>query len=129
MVLVDTSAWIELFRGGDPVVCGKVDRALREDLVAIGDLIYCEILQGLHDPKERASVSTLLLALPQFEMVGFEMAAKSAANYRRLRDRGITIRKTIDVMIATFCVEHDLELIHHDRDFALAAPVLGLKIR
>ena len=129
MVLVDTSAWIELFNGGDPVVVDRVDRALDEDVVAIGDLIYCEIMQGIYDPRERSEISDMLLALPRFEMVGFDIAGKSAANYRRLRERGITIRKTIDVLIATFCVEHDLELIHHDRDFVLLAPTLGLRTR
>ena len=127
MVVVDTSAWIEFFNNGDPLVTVKVDRVLEREAVAIGDLIYCEIMQGMYDPRERTEISEMLLALPRFGMVGFEMAGKSAANYRRLREHGITIRKTIDVMIATFCVEHDLELIHNDRDFDLLAPILGLR--
>ena len=127
MVIVDTSAWIEFFNDGDPDIVSQVDEALEREVVAIGDLIYCEILQGLYNPRERAGISEMLLALPRFEMVGFEMAGKSAANYRRLRERGITVRKTIDVLIATFCVEHDLRLIHNDRDFDRLAPVLGLR--
>ena len=129
MILVDTSAWVEYFRNGVPSIVRKVEECLREEDVAIGDLIYCEIMQGIYSESQRKEVEELLLALPRFEMVGFEIANKSAANYRLLRSKGITIRKTIDVMIGTFCVEHDLPLIHHDRDFDLMAKSLGLKIR
>lgn len=129
MILVDTSAWIEYFRDGAPSVVHKVEKSLREEDVAIGDLIYCEILQGIYSESQRKQVEDLLLTLPRFEMVGFEMAEKSAANYRLLRSKGVTVRKTIDVIIGTFCVENDLQLIHHDRDFDLMAKHIGLKFR
>lgn len=129
MVMIDTSAWIEFFNGGEPGIITKVDQALEREVVAVGDLIYCEIMQGLYNPRERQVIAEMLLALPRFEMVGFDIAQKSADNYRRLREHGITIRKTIDVMIATFCIEHGLALIHHDRDFDLLAPILGLETR
>ena len=129
MILVDTSAWIEYFRNGAPSVVHKVEKSLREEDVAIGDLIYCEILQGIYSESQRKQVEDLLLTLPRFEMVGFEMAEKSAANYRLLRSKGVTVRKTIDVIIGTFCVENDLQLIHHDRDFDLMAKHIGLKFR
>ena len=119
MVIVDTSAWIEYLGGGVPAIVDKVDLCLGQDLVGIGDLIYCEVMQGIRSPRERRTVSTLLLSLPQFEMVGFSLADKSAANYRLLRSRGITVRKTIDVMIGTFCAEHGLQLLHNDSDFDL----------
>jgi len=128
MVIVDTSAWVEYFRAGEPSVVEKVDHCLGRDLVGIGDLVYCEVMQGIFSPRERREVSSLLLALPRFDMVGFQIAEKSAANYRLLRTRGITIRKTIDVLIGTFCAENRLELIHHDRDFDLMAPHIGLKV-
>jgi len=73
-------------------------------------------------------VSELLLSLPQYEMVGFQMAARSAANYSMLRARGITVRKTIDVLIGTFCAESGFGVIHHDRDFDLMATHIGLRI-
>lgn len=128
MVIVDTSAWIEFLRGGTGVAAEKVDRCLRKDLVGIGDLIYCEVMQGLHSSRERKRVGSLFLALPRFGMVGFAVAEKSAANYRLLRSRGVTVRKTIDVLIGTFCAERGFELLHHDRDFALMAPHINLRI-
>lgn len=129
MILIDTSAWIEYFQGGTPSVVHKIETCLREEDVAIGDLIYCEIMQGLYSDADRRQVDDLLSGLPRFEMVGFEMAGKAAANYRLLRTKGVTVRKTIDVLIGTFCAEHDLTLVHNDRDFDLMAKHLGLKIR
>jgi len=128
VVIVDTSAWIEFFRGGLPRIVNKVDLCLEQDLVGIGDLVYCEVMQGICSPREKIEVSSLLLALPQFEMVGFSMAEKSASNYRLLRSKGVTVRKTIDVLIGTFCAEHGLQLIHNDSDFDLMAKHIGLKM-
>jgi len=128
MVIVDTSAWIEYLGGGAAAVADKVDLCLDQDLVGIGDLIYCEVMQGIRLPRERREVSGLLLSLPQFGMVGFSMAEKSASNYRLLRSKGVTVRKTIDVLIGTFCAEHGLQLIHHDSDFDLMAKHIGLDI-
>jgi len=126
--MVDTSAWIEYFRGGLPLIVSKVDLCLEQDLVCIGDLIYCEVMQGIRSPHERSEVSSLLLSLPQFDMVGFRMAEKSASNHRFLRSKGVTVRKTIDVLIGTFCAENGLQLIHHDSDFDLMARHIGLDI-
>jgi predicted nucleic acid-binding protein len=128
MVIVDTSAWVEYFRGGLPHIVSKVDRCLEQDLVGIGDLVYCEVMQGIRVARERTEVSALLLALPRFEMVGFGIAEKSASNYRLLRSRGVTVRKTIDVLIGTFCAEHGLQLIHSDSDFDLMAEHIGLEV-
>ena len=128
MVMVDTSAWVEFFRQGDPSVVEKVDRCLGEDLVGIGDLVYCEVMQGLRSRRQREKVSSLLLGLPRFQMVGFRVAEKAAANYRLLRSRGVTVRKTMDVLIGTFCSENDMPLVHRDRDFDLMAPLIGLSV-
>lgn len=128
MVIIDTSAWIEYFAGGDSQTVQKIDRALSHNLVGMGDLIYCEIMQGLYSAKQQTAVSGLLLALPKYEMVGFTMARKSAENYRTLRSKGITVRKTIDVVIGTFCAEMGHELIHCDRDFDVMAPHIGLRV-
>jgi len=128
MIIVDTSAWIEFFRDGEPSVVGKVDRYLERDLVGIGDLIYCEVMQGIRSVAQRRQISGLLLSLPRFEMVGFPIAEKAADNYRLLRSRGVTVRKTVDVIIGTFCAENDLALAHHDRDFDFMAPHLGLRL-
>ena len=128
MVIVDTSAWIEYLGGGVPDIVDKVDLSLDQDLVGIGDLIYCEVMQGIRSPAERREVSGLLLSLPQFDMVGFSMAEKSASNYRLLRSKGVTVSKTIDVLIGTYCAESGLQLIHNDSDFTLMAEHIGLDI-
>ena len=127
MVIIDTSAWIEYLKDGIPRVVKKVDQCLEQDMVGIGDLVYCEIMQGIRSPRERNQVSSLLLALPQFNMVGFGIAQKSAANYRLLRSKGITVRKTIDVLIGTFCAKHGFQLVHHDSDFDLMSKHIGLE--
>jgi predicted nucleic acid-binding protein len=127
MVIVDTSAWIEYFREGEPSVANKVDLCLDQDLVGIGDLVYCEVMQGIRSPRERREVSGLLLSLPKLDMVGFNIAEKSASNYRLLRSKDVTVRKTIDVLIGTYCAEHGLELVHFDSDFDLMAKHIGLK--
>lgn len=128
MVIVDTSAWIEYFRNGLPDVVRKVDDCLEHDLAGIGDLIYCEVIQGIRTKSERVQVSSLFLSLPHYDMMGFRMGEKAADNYSLLRAKGITIRKTIDVIIGTFCAENSLDLIHNDRDFDYMAPCLRLKI-
>ena len=128
MVIIDTSAWIEYFRIGIPDVVEKVDRCLEQEPVGIGDLVYCEIMQGIRSSRERGQVSSLLLSLPQFEMVGFAIAEKSAANYRLLRSKDVTVRKTIDMLIGTFCAEHGFQLVHNDSDFDLMARHIGLEM-
>lgn len=128
MVIVDTSAWIEYLRGGVPRIVEKVDRCLEQDLVGIGDLVYSELMQGIRSPRQRSQVGTLLLSLPQFDMVGFHIAEKSAANYRLLRSKGVTVRKTIDVLIGTFCAENGLQIVHCDSDFGLMAEHIGLDV-
>ena len=128
MRIVDTSAWVEFFRNGRPDIVAKVDHSLGEDLVGIGDLIYCEVMQGIRSGHERAEVSALLLSLPRFEMVGFQIAEKSAANYRLLRSKGVTVRKTIDVLIGTFCVVRGFQIVHCDSDFDLMARHIGLDV-
>ena len=126
MVIVDTSAWIEYFRAGEPCVVARVDRCLDQDLVGVGDIVYCEVIQGIRSSRQRREISSLLLSLPRYEMVGFAIAEKAARNYRLLRSRGVTVRKTIDVIIGTFCAERGFTIIHHDRDFDLMAGHIGL---
>ena len=128
MIIVDTSAWAEYFMGGIPLVVDKVDQCLEQDFVGIGDLVYCEVMQGIRSPRERSQVSALLLSMPQFDMVGFSIAEKSADNYRLLRSKGITVRKTIDVVTGTFCAEHGFPIIHNDSDFDLMAGLIGLEM-
>ncbi|OGJ87355.1 MAG: hypothetical protein A2268_14470 [Candidatus Raymondbacteria bacterium RifOxyA12_full_50_37] len=128
MIIIDTSAWIEYFNNGIPRVVQKVDEALEGEIVGIGDLVYCEVLQGIRYRHEWDQISTLFNSLTRCPMVGFPIAEKASRNYTILRSKGITIRKTIDVIIGTYCVENGLGLIHNDRDFDIMSPYLGLKI-
>lgn len=128
MVIVDTSAWVEFFRDGTPAVVENVVRCLEQDLVAIGDLVYCEVMQGVRSPRQRQEISSLFQSLPHFEMVGFHIAERAAENYRVLRSRGVTVRKTVDVLIGTFCAENGLQIVHYDRDFDLMAQHIGLAV-
>ena len=128
MILIDTSAWVEYFHDGAPAVVASVDGALSGHRVAMGDLIYCEVMQGLRRDKDRARVSSLFSSLSRVELGGFVNAEKSADNYRKLRSRGVTVRKTVDVLIATFCAENGYWLVHHDRDFELMCPHIPFTI-
>jgi hypothetical protein len=117
MILVDTNVWIDYFKGLDTQETNLLDLALGNNNVAIGDLILLEILQGFRSDKEYKIAKDYLSALHQFNMLTTELAINAAANYRILRKQGITIRKTTDVIIATFCIENRLPLLFADSDF------------
>ena len=117
MILVDTSVWISYFNGIDSPECDVLDRALDEGIAAIGDMVFLEILQGFKNDKDYKNTKQQLLKLDQYELFGHHMVEKCAKNYRLLRKKGITIRSTIDVIIATFCIENKLSLLFSDRDF------------
>ena len=117
MILVDTSVWISYFNGIDSPECDVLDRAFDEGIAAIGDIVFLEILQGFKNDKDYKNTKQQLLKLDQYELFGHHMVEKCAKNYRLLRKKGITIRSTIDVIIATFCIENKLSLLFSDRDF------------
>ncbi len=126
MILVDTSVWIDYFNGKESLETDLLDRALEHEIVAIGDLILIEILQGFRSDKQYKTVKELLDPLQKFEMLSLELAIKTADNYRSLRKKGITIRKTADVIIATYCIEKNIPLLFSDRDFIPFVDHLGL---
>lgn len=128
MILVDTSVWIDYLNGTDNSYTDALDNALTEGSVALGDVIYLEILQGIRHDDQYQKTRDRLSTLDQYEMFGHNMVEKCAVNYRALRKQGITIRSTIDVIIATFCIENDLPLLFKDRDFMPFADCLGLSI-
>ena len=128
MILVDSSVWIDYFNGRATRQTDLLDVLLEQEPILMGDIILTEVLQGFRTEKDFRKAEQLLSGLPYFDMLGRELAIKSARNYRRLRRQGVTVRKTIDVMIATFCIEHDFQLLHDDRDFDAMADVLGLKV-
>jgi predicted nucleic acid-binding protein len=128
MIIVDSSVWIDYFNGKKTPQTDWLDSALGNTPVIIGDLILTEVLQGFQNSKEFKVAKDLLLGMPFMPMVGRAIALKSAENYRSLRRRGVTVRKTIDVIIGTFCIYYQLPLLHDDRDFDPMVKFLGLKI-
>lgn len=126
MILVDTSVWIDYFNGVQSKHTDALDSCIVEGVVAIGDLIFLEILQGIRDDRDYRKIKKTLLTLDQYEMFGKKMVEKCADNYRALRKKGITIRKTADVIIATFCIKQKMPLLFLDRDFIPFVDHLGL---
>jgi predicted nucleic acid-binding protein len=128
MILIDSSVWIDYFNGIINRKTDNLDFALEQDHIVMGDIILTEILQGFHKNTDFRIARDLLLNLPFMDMLGRDLAVKSAFNYRKLRKHGITPRKTIDVCIATFCVHFNLPLLHNDHDFDIMAEHLGLQV-
>ena len=127
MIVVDSSVWIDYFSGVDNAQADRLDNTLGLKPVATGDLIMTEVLQGFRHDKDYKTARKLFEDLTIFEMLGQSMAVKSADNFRRLRKKGITIRKTADVIIATFCIEQKLPLLFSDKDFKPFVKHLGLR--
>lgn len=117
MILVDSSVWIDYFNGKSTWQTDLLDAYLSAIPIIMGDLILTEVLQGFRSDKDFDTAKTFLDALPFRQMGGYDIAVQSARNYRKLRQIGITVRKTMDVMIATFCIIEGLTLLHDDRDF------------
>ena len=117
MIVVDSSVWIDYFTGKNTPPVEKLDSLLGKELVAIGDLILIEVLQGFRTDRDFRKARQLLLSLTVVNMLDTTIALKSAANFRTLRKKGITVRKTIDAIIATYCIENKLPLLHSDKDF------------
>ena len=128
MILVDSRVWIDYFRAADTPQVALLDSFFGRSRIAVGDLIAAEVLQGISDEREFKWVKTTLDAFDRIDLAGYELAIKASENYRRLRSLGITIRKTIDTLIATRCIEDGLTLLHADRDFLPFAEHLGLRV-
>lgn len=128
MILVDSSVWIDYFRGTITAQTEKLDTLLGRELLVIGDLILTEVLQGFTNEREFNEVRKMLTSLTVVELGGLEIAVQAARNFRRLRATGVTSRKTIDTLIATWCIESEYHLLHSDRDFDPFAKYLGLRV-
>jgi predicted nucleic acid-binding protein len=126
MVLVDTSIWIEYFRGIRSPQTDQLHELLDEERLATGDLIIVELMQGFKTKSQIAAARQIISRLEYFDLVGKDIAFKAADNYRFLRNKGMTIRKTIDIIIGTFCIENQFVLLHNDRDFEPLVEYLGL---
>lgn len=127
MILVDSSVWIDYFNGRITPKTDWLNSALGNQPILVGDIILTEVLQGFQNDKDFKTAKSLLLDFPVMEMLGQELAIKSALNYRRLKKRGVTIRKTIDVIIGSFCIYNNFSLLHDDRDFYPLEKYLNLK--
>jgi len=128
VIIVDTSVWIDYFNGEVNAHTDLLDRMLSSERIAIGDIILAEVLHGFRRDADFRKALELFEALEFKEMLGRQMALRCAQNYRKLRRAGVTARKTIDVMIATFCVVNGHVLVHDDRDFEPMEKYLGLKV-
>ena len=126
MILVDSSVWIDYFRGIQSDQTEKLDVLLGIEPLAIGDLILTEVLQGFVTDRDFNQAKQFLMSLVIIEIGGQDIALQAAQNYRFLRTIGITVRKTIDTLIATRCIESEFTLLHNDRDFEPFVKYLGL---
>ncbi|HET9192126.1 MAG TPA: PIN domain nuclease [Vicinamibacterales bacterium] len=128
MVIVDTTVWIDYFHDVRNPETDWLDAELDRQRLALTDVILCEVLQGVRDEAAATSVERQLLTLEVFETGGIDLARAAARNYRLLRSRGQTVRKTIDCLIATFCLHGGHSLLHRDRDFDPFERLLHLSV-
>jgi hypothetical protein len=128
MWIVDSSVWIDYFNGTITPQTLTLDAALGQRQLGLGDIILCEVLQGYREQQSFETARQALLQFPIYTIGGIEVAVKSAENYRALRRQGITVRKTVDCLIATFVMMHGFSLLHSDRDFSPFETYLGLTV-
>jgi predicted nucleic acid-binding protein len=126
VILVDTSVWVDYSNGVASPPAEQLDRLLGEEFILLGDLVLTEILQGFSSERAAAAALEKLRAFTFVSMVGWEIAVKAAENYRVLRRKGVTVRKTVDLWIGTFCIEYGCRLLHNDRDFQPMVEHVGL---
>ena len=127
MILVDSSVWIDYFRGAPTAICDRLDKLLSTEPVCIGDLILAEVLQGFTSERDFEHGLRRLGGLDLVVVGVRDIAVAAARNYRRLRAEGVTVRKTIDCLIATRCIVDGYELLYSDRDFDPFVQRLGLR--
>ncbi len=128
MIVVDSSVWIDFFNGVSTPEVERLDGLLGVTPLAIGDLILVEVMQGFRNERDVATARQLFRSLALLPMLGGSNAWKAAENYRQLRHKGVTVRKTIDGIIATACIEANLPLLFSDRDFQPYVEHLGLEV-
>ena len=128
MILVDSSVWIDYFRSADTPQVALLDSLFGSSPLVVGDLLAAEVLQGVRDDREYKLVKKTLEAFAHIDLGGYDLAIQACENYRKLRALGFTIRKTIDTLIATRCIEDNITLLHAERDFVPFVRHLGLKV-
>lgn len=128
MVIVDSSVWIDYLNDTLNPQTDWLEDALGRRAVGLTNLILCEVLQGIRHARRFLFAERALLSLPVYDIAGTSIAIEAARNYHALQRRGITARKTIDCLIATFCIAEGFELLHRDRDFDHFERHLGLLV-
>ena len=128
MVIVDTTVWVDYLKGASTPEVEWLDRETSRQRLGLLDLMACEVLQGLSTDDEAVRVLRHLRRFEIFQTGGMELAVAAASNYRHLRSRGRTVRKTIDCLIATFCIEQNHALLHNDHDFDAFEELLDLQV-
>ncbi|TVQ09795.1 MAG: PIN domain nuclease [Balneolaceae bacterium] len=127
MILVDTSVWIDYYNGVESWQCDMLDKALSEEQIITGDIILAEILQGFEKEPDFIKARQAMDHLVCIQLGGKELAIQAAINFRFLRSKGVTIRKTIDMLIGTWCIESGAGLLHNDKDFDRMSRYLPLR--
>jgi predicted nucleic acid-binding protein len=126
VILVDSSVWIAHLRGSWTVATAKLEAMAGREPILVGDLILLEVLQGARDEAHATRIERGLRRFEVVPLLDADLAPRAARNYRKLRDLGVTIRETADIIIGTFCIERRCSLLHDDRDFAPMEQHLGL---
>ncbi len=128
MIVVDSSVWIANLRNTDTDAVRRLRASDDDDQIIVGDVILLEVLQGARDDLQALRIERSLRRFDVVTMLDGALAVRAAGNYRQLRARGITVRKTVDLIIGTFCIERDHRLLHDDRDFDPMVAHLGLRL-
>jgi predicted nucleic acid-binding protein len=128
LIVADSSAWIEFFNATGSWQGLRLQASLRAEWVIVGDLVLCEVLRGFREEGQALRAQAAMQKCELRRMVDFDVARDASSHCRYLRGRGFTIRKTIDLLIATFCLRSDLPLLHADRDFDVMHRELGLRV-
>lgn len=127
-MIVDTTVWVDYLRGVPTGQTGWLEERLDSERLGLTDLILCEVLQGVTDERKAPRVEAELRKFEVFATGGIELALVAASNYRSLRGRGFTVKKTIDCLIASFCLMHQHSLLHNDKDYCPFENLLGLRV-
>lgn len=128
MIVADSSAWIEFFNATGSWQGLRLQASLRQETVIVGDLVLCEVLRGFREERHVALARSAMQRCLLRRMVDFDVAEDASRHFRYLRGRGFTVRKTIDLLIGTFCLRNGLPLLHADRDFDVMQRELGLRV-
>lgn len=128
MIIIDTTVWVDYFRGIRNPETDWVENEADKRRIGLTDLILCEVLQGVRSEREFSLLKGELLKLQVFQAGGLELAIAAAGNFRSMREKGRTVRKMVDCLIATFCLTNGHILLHRDRDFDVFEQYLGLQV-